>query len=215
MNRTSGLALVAVMAAGCSAMGCGNCAAPARNPVAIPLEIAIHPTASPQMDWQDAADLLRKTSLIVTSKDANEDTYCPVDLTLESFGSFEIGNGVIASQFDFDEVFQNGPGSNLSTGTTATGAADTPLSPRTRHVRVVSEVAWCGAEVASAAGCADGLRIVVARRNPIIEGILWAHEVGHTRGLGHREDSWLAIMHPEILNQHFQLNWLECSLYRR
>jgi hypothetical protein len=79
----------------------------------------------------------------------------------------------------------------------------------------VKEITWCGAESSMIGGCAIGLRMVVTRHDPAIEGILWAHEVGHTRSLGHRSDSWLAIMHPDILNNHFELNQWECGLYSR
>jgi hypothetical protein len=208
MNRPLRLTLWATLAVAFAATGCGSCGAGfAPNMSEIPLAIAVHPTTT--LSPKEANDVTRDASLILQSSDWPGDTACPVELTVESLGTFEIGNGIVGSKFDFDKLFP----AALAPGFTA-GAATAP-QVRTRHVRVVSQIFWCDVFIASAAGCADqpGLRIAVARRGADREGELWAHEVGHTRGLPHR-NSWSAVMFEAILPDHKDLTALECTTYR-
>jgi hypothetical protein len=80
----------------------------------------------------------------------------------------------------------------------------------------VKDITWCGTESATLAGCAIGRRIVVKRHDAwVMEQILWAHEIGHTRTLS-QPIGFLGRHHAsEILNDHFQLNGPECGLYSR
>ncbi|WP_179957550.1 hypothetical protein [Exilibacterium tricleocarpae] len=68
-------------------------------------------------------------------------------------------------------------------------------------VKAVNRINWCGGFSPNIIGCAPapGNGILVVRFTSSLEGILWAHEHGHTRGLRHRNSS-TAVMAPSIAN---------------
>lgn len=92
-------------------------------------------------------------------------------------------------------------------------------------LNVVNQILWCGGGPAAAGllGCSDrpGTCIVVVRRNPAAEPVLWAHEYGHNRNLVHsceepncspREDD--RLMHPIARPAHLKIDEGECKLLR-
>jgi hypothetical protein len=86
-----------------------------------------------------------------------------------------------------------------------------------RTVRVVNAINWCGTAGASIIGCAytPGQCMVVVRYTHDQEGILWAHEFGHSKGLPHRSDSGDAVMYPSISPSHLAFTGSECSAIRQ
>lgn len=86
-----------------------------------------------------------------------------------------------------------------------------------RRVRVVNAINWCGTAGAGIIGCAytPGQCMVVVRFSPPMEGILWAHEFGHSKGLQHRTDSVTAVMYPSIGITHTVFTASECSAMRQ
>ena len=160
----------------------------------------------------EAVEILDKSSKLLKDVDGTGDCTCPVELQLESFGPFESVDGIVNSRADFNALFDD-TFANPSDGM----VADPDLTPRVRQVRVVTAIYWCGGIGASVAGCADqpGLRIAVTRPSALVEGELWAHETGHTRGLPHRNNIWTAVMHETLLPDHKDLTVAECKTYRR
>jgi hypothetical protein len=188
-------ALLAMLALVCAGVGCSQCTP---TMVVIPLAVAVH--SSTALSATEAGQIVQSSGKVLQIKDATDDVVCDVKLQVDSIDPLETGDGVVDSKLAFDALF----------------AGTTPAAPR-RDVRVVSEITWCGAIIASAAGCGDpppGLRVAVARRGNDREGILWAHEVGHTRGLQHRPDL-TALMNPTILPDHNVLHSSECTDYRK
>src|SRR5262249_6043356 len=106
---------------------------------------------------------------------------------------FNTGNGMINSNADFNTI--NGlPG----------------------RIKVVNQINVCGATISpNIIGCAPipGSSQVVVRFTAAEEGILWAHEYGHTRGLNHRNDA-TAVMNGTISPAHSMVNNQECNDYR-
>jgi hypothetical protein len=209
MPSSPRLAVLAIALVACSSMGCVKNGPP--GPRVIPLAVRVHPMAA--LDAGDAKDILAGSSSLLKAANGPGDCACDVDLQLESFGDFEIGDGIVNSRADFNALFAD-TFANPSDGM----VVDPDLAPRLRQVRVVSEIYWCdGVAGPSVAGCADqsGLRIAITRRSALVEGELWAHETGHTRGLHHRNDTWTAVMHETLLPDHKDLTVAECKTYRR
>lgn len=174
-------------------------------PKAIPLAVKIHIKANPALVKPDAVTIANDAGAILQNADWSTDVKCAASFVIESFGSFDDGkDGVVYSQQDFDALFQ------------ASAAAPANLPPGTRQVRVVSEIRWCGPLIVNAAGCADpvGFRIAVVRRGSDREGVLWAHEIGHTSKLFHRP-SLLAVMNGTINPDHKEVTAGECAAYRQ
>jgi hypothetical protein len=91
------------------------------------------------------------------------------------------------------------------------------LSPG--YVHVVNAINDCaGTTVPGIAGCSDtpGKCIVVVRienlDSPDEEGLLWAHEYGHTKGLLHRSDE-NAIMNSYLGKTERQVDKVECLAF--
>jgi len=229
MSRPSRLALIAILGFTCLAVGCKGCfdSGSAPTPVTIPInaKVYVKPPSSisttpppPLMTEDEFIKLLSGGNTILNEKTlgSTTDTACPVTLSQGSFGTFSNGNGVIASWWDFEAAF-------LGNGATGTLFPTPPEPPEpttdgptlaVREVRVVKEISWCNTESTLIGGCQIGHRIVVTP-HATLDSILWAHEIGHSRTLLHRYDSWVAIMHPDILNDHFELSQSECKTYAR
>src|SRR5262249_31936486 len=105
--------------------------------------------------------------------------------------SFNKGTGNIDSEDDFDQVVGL-PG----------------------YVKVVNDIAWCDGLIPNVVGCSPqpGDSMVVVRFAANQEGILWAHEYGHTKGLDHRNDS-NAVMNPTVGPTRLMINASECNAY--
>jgi hypothetical protein len=97
------------------------------------------------------------------------------------------------------------------------------------YVHVVDQINWCNdiyVPGGSIIGCSDnpGTCMVVTRPagtfTSDMEGLLWAHEYGHTKGLGHSCESGCTsaeddrIMHPIINSIHRKIGLIECNAYR-
>lgn len=86
------------------------------------------------------------------------------------------------------------------------------------NIKVVPTVDFCGATGfnTSIIGCGQtpGASFITERFTPAAqEGILWAHEFGHNRGLNHRNDTSDAIMFPSIGPNRQRINPGECGSY--
>ena len=116
----------------------------------------------------DADRILADVRRVLSKKDGASDIACM--LTFVRNGNvtvFDFGNGIINSRSDQDSII----GSSLP-----------------GKVRVVNQINFCGGFKPGVIGCARrGSLQAVVRHTPTEEGILWAHEYGHTRGLPHRD----------------------------
>src|SRR5262245_16084233 len=57
------------------------------------------------------------------------------------------------------------------------------------RVKVVQQIYWCdGGYNHPVLGCSSQHGPLIVSRTGTLEGILWAHEFGHTRGLHHRNE---------------------------
>jgi len=84
------------------------------------------------------------------------------------------------------------------------------------QVKVLNQINWCG-EFNNFLGCAyaPGNSIVVIRHAPAIEeGILWAHELGHNKGLKHRVELG-AVLYPNIYPNNKKVNQSESDAYQK
>jgi len=84
------------------------------------------------------------------------------------------------------------------------------------NVMVVNQINWCSGFQAGIIGCSPtpGDSEVVTRFPGSMEGLLWAHEYGHTRGLQHRSDP-NAIMFPFIGPTNKRVTASECNAFHQ
>ncbi len=156
------------------------------------MRISRFTTAS--LDNATADAILASASSVLQTKDGPDDVACPVKLT-------RAGNVT---------VFATGGGS------VNTAAQFNALIALPGHVKVVNQINWCGTFQPGIIGCSPvgGNSQVVVRYTANEEGILWAHEYGHTRGLGHRNDT-NAVMNPFIGITETRVNSAECAAFRK
>ena len=88
------------------------------------------------------------------------------------------------------------------------------------NYKVVDDVNFCGYALAPmAVGCSGPWSfpsMAVERILAVREGVLWAHEYGHAKGLPHRPDTDTdALMHPIIEVPHAKISAPECEAFRR
>ncbi len=156
-----------------------------------PLEVSRFNTSA--LTNADADRILGDASSLLWQNDGPGDISCQQHLFRNGAVTvFNTGNGIINSQQDFNTI--NGlPG----------------------RIKVVNQINFCGALIPNVIGCAPvpGTSQIVVRFTQDQEGILWAHEYGHTRGLNHRNES-NAVMNGTIGVTNKRVNSGECTAFR-
>jgi Matrixin len=146
----------------------------------------------------EAMRCLTDASNVLQKKDGPNDVSCRVSLTLAGTVLIDPAPSPadVYTEGDFDQVCLR-PG----------------------YVHVVNTINYCGGSTQPGIiGCskAPGKCMIVVRLDsidaPDEEGILWAHEFGHTKGLAHRQDE-RAIMNPYIGATEREVNKAECALF--
>jgi hypothetical protein len=132
---------------------------------------------------------------VLSTNNGSGDVSCDVSALSRNgdVSTFTTGNGIVNSQSDFNTII---------------GLAG--------FTKVVNQINWCGTISPNWIGCTPtpGSSMLVVRYTANQEGILWAHEYGHSRGLNHRNDSD-AIMNPVIGTNRTKVNQTECDSYRK
>lgn len=116
-----------------------------------------------------------------------------------------LADGVICSQSDLDAVWG--------------------VTPQNDGIKIVRDILFCGNTRFNWAGCAQfpeaGQAIAITRhpdKDLKVEGILWLHEFGHTKGLRHTPNGLnrnsKAVMSPEIGVSKTKLKRKECYKLR-
>lgn len=152
------------------------------------LQISRHTSAD--IDTTAADNLLRAATTTLQTKDGVDDVSCDIVLARQgNISTFSVGDGTVNSEEDFKALVSL-PG----------------------HVKVVNQINWCDVFKPNIIGCAPtpGESFVVVRHRPNFENILWLHELGHNKGLTHRDHS-KAVMHEIIDITHRQVNQTESN----
>jgi len=177
----------------------------------IPLDIKVYETIR-RVDFDLDETLARVAKVMKKEAAIASDVLCNVKFVPETVSKFSDGfDGQVNSPEEFNSLFvdsqQGGERGRIGT---------IPTAPKVRQVRVVWGISWCDTGTTNIAGCSDqdGYRVVVTPVSVLRAGQLWAHEVGHTKALTHREDSG-AVMQSMITTQSNELNAGECSKFRR
>ena len=183
---------------GVSDLAFGNFNGPAttgEDKTAVCLRVGRFRTAT--LSDADADAILRAASSVLQTDDDGSnagDVACPVQFTRRgNVTAFMVGDGSIDSAAEFNEVVAL-PG----------------------HVKVVNQINWCSGIGFNIIGCAPvpGNSFVVVRFTANQEGILWAHEYGHTRGLSHNT-SVDAVMNRTITTARVMVSSAECAAFRK
>jgi hypothetical protein len=141
----------------------------------------------------DTDRILADASNVLQVNDGTGDVACPVAYSRNGdVTAFSDGDGSIDSQAEFNALIGL-PG----------------------QVKVVNQINWCGALIPNVIGCSPtpGSSLAVVRFAASMEGILWAHEHGHTKGLNHRNDANF-VMNPVIASTARRVTADECGAYR-
>jgi len=155
------------------------------------LQVSRHNTTTLSNARADA--ILSNATTILKTNDGPGDVACNVNLVRSgNITAFTTGNGIINSAANFNAV-NSLPG----------------------NVKVVRQINWCGTLAPNIIGCAPvpGTSLVVVRFTANQEGVLWAHEFGHNKGLPHRNGT-NAVMRPTINVNNKRINSTECNAYR-
>lgn len=163
-------------------------------------ELQVSRHSSIDLDDQEAIAILNDFSAVISVADSAGDFDCATDFGQDFFSTNYVMDGnvgiytgpsVINSQEDFTAVITQ-PG----------------------YVKVVSAINWCGDFGANIIGCAPipGDSFVVVRRAASLEGILWAHEFGHTVGLEHSNNNQ-AVMRGTIGSNNRDITAVECTRF--
>lgn len=168
--------------------GCGD----GGDAVTVSLQISRFTTSS--LSDTRADQILDGKSTILQTDDGSGDVECNVAFTRNGpVTVFDTGNGMINSRADFLAV-NNLPG----------------------NVKVVNQINFCSGLAPNIIGCAPvpGTSRLVVRFTLDQEDILWVHEFGHNKGLGHRNGDNL-VMNPIIGPTKRRINQAECNAYRQ
>jgi hypothetical protein len=139
----------------------------------------------------DADSILLDASNLLQSKDSANDVACLVTFRRPVAIARVNGPITINSQAQQDQVFAL-PG----------------------LVKVVDDINFCGVLRPNLVGCGITTpSIMVVRMIANQEGFLWAHEYGHTKGLGHRTDTSAAVMFATVGGR--EVNATECAAFQR
>ena len=139
----------------------------------------------------DADRILDDATTVLFRNDGAGDVSCSARLhRTGDVTAFNNGNGIINSQADFNAI-----------------------SGLAWRVKVVNQINWCAALIPNVIGCAgSGSSQLVVRFTANQEGILWAHEYGHTRGLPHVTGA-SSIMNATISTIRNQATQGECNSF--
>ncbi len=139
---------------------------------------------------QRADQIFADAHALLLKKDGTDDVSCDVDFRRSGPVSSFDGIGAINDTSDFAEV-----------------------CAERGNVHVVREINWCMVP-GDFHGCASTSAncMVVVRDFESLEGILWAHEYGHTQGLHHRNNA-NALMYPALWDTNRRVLAWECDYF--
>jgi hypothetical protein len=141
----------------------------------------------------DVDDILESASNTLQTNNGSGDVSCDVIFQRDgSVTTFSTGDGSVDSQAEFDALIAL--------------AGD---------AKVVNQINWCGVIAFGIVGCAPvpGSSFVAVRGSTTHqEGIIWAHEHGHTQGLPHRTGD--VVMKSSLAGRNTRVNSTECNAYR-
>lgn len=146
-----------------------------------------------------ADEILKSSWSILDTIDGANDVACNVNTLWQGrrddVTAFTTGNGIINSVAD----------QNVVVGS---------------FVTVVNQINFCTKISPNIVGCAPipGKWMLVVRLPSSLagmEGILWAHEYGHTRGLNHRSDSDAVMSSGGLDVTNLKVNATECGQFKK
>lgn len=162
------------------------------NVVTQQLVVSRHATTA--LDNARADEILDDANDVLQTNDGGGDVACGVEFVRSGdVTEFTDGDGSIDSRAEFSDVIGL-PG----------------------NVKIVNAINWCGGLAPNIIGCAPvpGNSLAVVRFTANQEGILWAHEYGHNKGLSHRTDTQNLVMFPSIGTNRRAVNQAECDAFR-
>ncbi len=160
------------------------------------ISVARHPDVS--LTDAEARQIFASFSKVVNKADSAADVACIGEVAGQSLPAFYVLDGPVQTY--------TGPA-------VINGSADfLALLQQPGYAKVVSAINWCGDFGPNIIGCAPipGNTFVVVRHTSALEGVLWAHEFGHSTGLVHRNDAG-ALMRSSLGVDHRNITLAECQ----
>lgn len=162
-----------------------------------------HPTNSSDkadLELSEAIDILFDANALLWSDEGADDVSCrlllvPWPPTIGTFGPFGNGDGIIDDEAEEDEVFAY-----------------------SWLVSVVKEIHYCDGFAGPSSvwfGCAGEDEGIIVDRLSSLEGILWAHEYGHHKGLWYPHDtSDESLGYDSLESTMTRVTQTECDVLR-
>jgi hypothetical protein len=140
----------------------------------------------------DADKILADMGTILQAANGGGDISCNVGFLRDSgVTTFTDGTGKVSNAADFNNFMG-----------------------QRRRIWVLNSIRWCGSLKPNFIGCTRrGASSVVVRYIPTQEGILWAHEFGHTQGLPDRNTANF-VMNGINFPGNLNIDAAECDAYR-
>ena len=133
------------------------------------INIMVKKFAESTINVENIDSILANATTALRTNDDKDDGACLVHFTrLGSIANITVGNGIVKSQFDFNNI-----------------ETQMPAGVPWKTVIVVDQINWCEKIAPGTKGCSrlNGNGSIVVRTQSNEEGIVWAHEYGHARGL--------------------------------
>lgn len=161
-------------------------------------DISVRRHSSVAISDAEASAILADFSDVINTADSPSDFACAGDFGPSAVPVIYLKDGSVGTYSGPSEI-------NSSADFNA-------VTSQPGYAKVVSAITWCGGFGPNIIGCAPvpGNSFAVLRVSPSVEGILWAHEFGHTVGLNHREQAG-AVMRGTIGASQRNINEAECE----
>jgi hypothetical protein len=158
------------------------------------VDLTVRRFTSTSLSDANADTILANATNLLQINDGSGDEACFIHLVRQGNVSvFSTGDGTINDQSEYATI-RDLPG----------------------RVKAVNQINWCGTIMPNIIGCAPtpGNSQLVVRSPGAAEGVLWAHEYGHTRGLPHRDVS-NALMNRTNGLTNTRVNSSECASFHQ
>lgn len=160
-------------------------------------ELTVSRSTASSLSNSNADSILGDFSAVINIADSGSDFACAEQFGTDFLPAFYLRDGAVTvnnapteinSQADFNAVI-GAPG----------------------YAKVVEEINWCGELLPNVIGCAPvpGDSFAVVRFTGNAEGVLWAHEYGHTVGLSHTSGA-SRVMRGTISSANDEVTSDEC-----
>lgn len=182
--------------------------------------LVAHIAGAPPISEKEADDILQEATRLLRTRDTSADVATPVTLCVEKRPFRDTVPGCIEAG---DQRPAGSPIVEITGPRLLASEGDYKLIAQTRgYIKVAFDITWCNGPKPVGPGSILGCGLsrpqyfVVLRQpgNLPLEGAIWAHEYGHSKGLSHRNPPGTnAVMNPVASSSNNIVNRDECMAF--